>query len=115
MAAFDYTQFHLFDKAGNEIPVVYNTNFKIVIPNESGDSAVFYAVSDTNRNIVGYHKVSGGNKFILPGDTSTNVQGYAVLENGSKVAIALNVNTHQYAASSSYSSVTSSISIDSVN
>ena len=115
MAAFDYTQLHLFDKAGNEIPVVYNTNFKIVIPNESGDSAVFYAVSDTNRNIVGYHKVSGGNKFNLPGDTSTNVQGYAVLENGSKVAIALNVNTHQYAASSSYSSVTSSISIDSVN
>lgn len=114
MAAFDYTQFHLFDKAGNEIPVVYNTNFKIVIPNSNGDSAVFYAVTNTAKKITGYHKITGGNRFNITG-SPIDVNAYAITDSGERINMKLNVNTKQSHASSSYSSVKTSISIDSIN
>lgn len=66
MGNFNYSQLHIFNKKGNELPLVYDTNFKIEIPNRIHDNAVFYGVLNPDNTISNFYcKYQGGryNKY----------------------------------------------------
>lgn len=63
MGNFNYSKLHIFNKQGIEIPINIESNYKIVIPNEHGTSAVFYPIVNSDGNIVEYYKESSGTRF----------------------------------------------------
>lgn len=121
MTNFNYTQFHFFDKLGNELPIVYNAACKIIIPSVDGDAAEFLAIIGSSKDIIGYHKISGGNRFspelndvstnTSTGDSTATVSGYIEI-NGAKFNASITVGVKSYNAVSSYSSISESKSID---
>ncbi len=72
--AFSYTNLHYFDKTGTELPLNYNSNIKIVIPNEHKDHARFFGVTNLTRpnpitqtaatpKLVDFLKISSGGRY----------------------------------------------------
>lgn len=114
MTNFNYTQFHFFDKLGNELPILYDASCKVIIPNSAGDAAEFLVILGPDKKIVGYHKISGGNRFRLEEGNNISVQGYIEIR-GASFNTQVKVNTKSYSASSSYSTINKSVSIDSID
>jgi hypothetical protein len=109
MAQFKYTDIHIFNKAGNELPLVFDTNFKITVPNKFKDNAVFYGVLNPDNTIAGFHKHNGGGRY----DSSENVKAELLLNN-IKVASDAQVVKTMNKSFSSYSGLSENYSIDEV-
>lgn len=86
MANFNYTDLKFFNKSGIEIPMTLQGAYKIIIPSEYGEPAIFYAVTDSSYAIVGYHKVSSGSRF-----TKTDTKPAIVEFHGNAVKVTANV------------------------
>lgn len=74
MAQFKYTDIHIFNKAGNELPLVFDTNFKVILSNEYKDDAVFYGLLNPDNTVCGFYKHTTGGRF----DSSTQVKANVI-------------------------------------
>jgi hypothetical protein len=74
MQTFNYTDFHLFNKEGVELPLVFDATYKIVVPNQIDDDVEFYMISDPAGNIK-YHKISKDTKFYIGNSTVNTIDG----------------------------------------
>lgn len=63
MAEFNYTDIHIFNKAGEELPISINSAIEIKISNKYGDPAIFYPVIDKTGSVLSYYKKSSGSRF----------------------------------------------------
>lgn len=77
---FNYTDIRIFDKKGSEIPLMFTGSLPITIPNKYGDNAVFYAVTDPDKNIDGYYAKSRGGRF-----TISDYEDFGVDEKGNPI------------------------------
>lgn len=62
MGTFNYSNIHIFDKNGRELPLVIKSSYKIEIPNKKGKAAVFYPILNTDGTL-SFYKESSGNRF----------------------------------------------------
>ena len=62
MGTFNYSNIHIFDKNGRELPLVIKSSYKIEIPNKKGKPAVFYPILNTDGTL-SFYKESSGNRF----------------------------------------------------
>lgn len=109
MAQFKYTDIHIFNKAGNELPLVFDTSFKVTLPNRFKDNAVFYGVLNPDNTIAGFHKHCAGGRY----DSATNMNA-SLLLNGRAASSQVQVVKSKNKTFSSYSGATDEYSIDEV-
>lgn len=94
MAVFDYSKLCIFDKNGFELPLSINSAYKIAIPSRNGKPAIFYPITNSDGDIVGYKKESSGTRFsennptvnCIIGDIQTKAtveyEAYSVINDG---------------------------------
>lgn len=63
MAEFNYTDIHIFNKAGEELPISINSAIEIKISSKYGDPAIFYPVLNQSGEVLSYYKKSSGTRF----------------------------------------------------
>ena len=63
MNEFNYSKLHIFDKNGIELPLTIESSAKITIPSRLGSDAVFYPITDKDKNIIDCFKESSGSRF----------------------------------------------------
>ena len=109
MAQFKYTDIHIFNKAGNELPVVFDTNFKVIVPNEYKDDAVFYGLLNPDNTVCGFYKHTTGGRF----DSNTQVTANVICNDQFITSNAVVVKSKNKSYSS-YSNSSSNYSIDDI-
>lgn len=60
--AFNYTDIHIFNKNGEELPISLSSAAEIRIPSRYGDPAIFYPVLNSD-NELSFYKKTGGTRF----------------------------------------------------
>lgn len=68
MEKFNYTNIHIFDKNGRELPLVIKSSYKIEIPSKKGAPAVFYPIINPDGSL-SFYKESSGTRFDNSTDT----------------------------------------------
>lgn len=109
MAQFKYTDIHIFNKAGNELPLVFDTNFKVTLSNECKDDAVFYGLLNPDNTVCGFYKHNTGGRF----DSNTQVKANVICNNHviSSDAVVVKSKNKSY---SSYSNNSANYSVDDI-
>lgn len=67
MNNFIYTDIHIFNKNGIELPLSYKSTLKLTIKSQAGDDAVYYGVLDNEYNI-DFKQIKPGGRFLKPTD-----------------------------------------------
>ena len=109
MAQFKYTDIHIFDKSGNELPLVFDTNFKVSLPNNYKDTAVFYGILNPDNTVAGFYRHTTGGRY--NSDNQVKVQ---VTCNGNTVTSNATVIKSKSKSFSSYSNNIDEYSVDDI-
>ena len=109
MAQFKYTDIHIFDKVGNELPLVFDTNFKVSLPNNYKDTAVFYGILNPDNTVAGFYRHTTGGRY--NSDEQVKVQ---VTCNGNVVPSDATVIKSKSKSFSSYSNNLDEYSVDDI-
>ena len=109
MAQFKYTDIHIFNKAGNELPIVFDTNFKVILSNEYKDDAIFYGLLNPDNTVCGFYKHTTGGRF----DSNTRVKANVICNNQVITSDAVVVKSKNKSYSS-YSNSSANYSIDDI-
>ena len=109
MAQFKYTDIHIFDKVGNELPLVFDTNFKVSLPNNYKDTAVFYGILNPDNTVAGFYRHTTGGRY--NSDEQVKVQ---VTCNGNVVTSDATVIKSKSKSFSSYSNNLDEYSVDDI-
>lgn len=97
MGNFNYSKLHFFDKQGQELPLIYDTNLKIKFPGLYKEESIFYGITDSSKTIVGYYPHTTG------GRCSNSTSQFAnILHNNEIIESNLEVELGDLTASSSY-------------
>ena len=109
MAQFKYTDIHIFNKTGNELPLVFDTNFKVTLSNEYKDNAIFYGLLNPDNTVCGFYKHSSGGRF----NSNTQVKANVICNNQVITSDAVVVKSKNKSYSS-YSNSTANYSVDDI-
>ena len=109
MAQFKYTDIHIFNKTGNELPLVFDTNFKVTLSNEYKDNAIFYGLLNPDNTVCGFYKHTTGGRF----DSNTQVKANVICNNQVITSDAVVVKSKNKSYSS-YSNSTANYSVDDI-
>ena len=109
MAQFKYTDIHIFNKAGNELPIVFDTNFKVILSNEYKDDAIFYGLLNPDNTVCGFYKHTTGGRF----DSNTRVKANVICNSQVITSDAVVVKSKNKSYSS-YSNSSANYSIDDI-
>ena len=73
-SSFNYTDIHLFNKNGIELPLVIDSTIKLTLVSSHGDDAIYCCVLSKDSQEYSFHCIKEGSRFIPTSDGL--IQGY---------------------------------------
>lgn len=80
---FNYTDIHLFNKDGIELPLIIDSTIKLVLESQHGDDAIYCCVLSKDSKEYSFHCIKEGSRFSKVGDNL--VKGYVSVYGSSEI------------------------------